>query len=243
MYFDRAKYKDFSKKQLSGRWGIPILVSIVSFLIISLFAIPDVIRLVTNDGLSQFLTADYSSFQEYLESYNTLMGEVTSTVSSFVQSFVEVIFIMAALNVYLQMSRSPEKVKFSAFVEGLNNWWRAILCYLYKSVMLFLWFLCFFIPGIIKAFAYSQMEYLIAEFPNLSITKAMDISKKITNGNKWHLFVMELSFIGWAILCCLSCGIGFLWLKPYKTMSYINAYHAMLKDALENGLIKPEDLQ
>ena len=102
---------------------------------------------------------------------------------------------------------------------------------------------CFFIPAIIKAYAYSMMEYLVAEFPSLSIPDAMNISKKITNGSKWDLFIMELSFLGWELLGALSLGIGYIWIIPYRQMTYVNAYHALLKNALEQGVIKPEDLQ
>lgn len=243
MLFDRPKYKEFAKKQLKGRWGVPILVTLVTALILVLFQIPDIIRLVTNQGFRDLLTTDYASFYEYVESYNNVMSSATTNLTSLIQSLVEAILVVASLNLYLKMSRSPEKVSFSSFIEGMNNWWRAILCSLYKSIFVTLWTLCFVIPGIIKTYAYSQMEYLIAEFENISIPQAMNISKIITNGKKWSLFVMDLSFIGWELLAALSLGIGSLWLIPYKKMSYINAYHAMLKDALEQGLIKPEDLQ
>ena len=53
---------------------------------------------------------------------------------------------------------------------------------------------------------------------------------------------MGLSFLGWMTLCAFTLCIGYLWLVPYMEMSYVNAYHAMLKEALETGRIKPEDL-
>ena len=34
-------------------------------------------------------------------------------------------------------------------------------------------------------------------------------------GNRWRLFCLEISFIGWAILSALTLGIGNLWLRPY----------------------------
>ena len=77
----------------------------------------------------------------------------------------------------------------------------------------------------------------------MSVTRSMKISKIITNGHKGDLFVMYLSFIGWEILATLTFGIGYLWLVPYINMSLVNAYHSMLKEALETGKLKPEDLQ
>jgi hypothetical protein len=48
------------------------------------------------------------------------------------------------------------------------------------------------------------------------------------------LFVMCLSFLGWAILASIPAGLGFIWLRPYMHMSFMNAYHAMLKEALDD---------
>ena len=37
--FERKKYKNFAKKQLSGRWGVPILVTLFVFVVSSIFSI------------------------------------------------------------------------------------------------------------------------------------------------------------------------------------------------------------
>ena len=83
--------------------------------------------------------------------------------------------------------------------------------------------------------------YLLADNPNLGVKKALTISKLITNGYKWKLFVLDLSFIGWYLLGVLSLGIGFLWIGPYWSITRINAYHFIKTDALAKGIIKPED--
>ena len=74
--------------------------------------------------------------------------------------------------------------------------------------------------------------YLLADNPNLGVKKALTLSKLITNGYKWKLFVLDLSFIGWYLLCVLSLGIGFLWFGPYWSITRINAYHFIKTDAL-----------
>ena len=38
--FDRKKYKNFAKQQLKGRWGVPIIMSVIIGIITSIFAIP-----------------------------------------------------------------------------------------------------------------------------------------------------------------------------------------------------------
>jgi uncharacterized membrane protein len=112
---------------------------------------------------------------------------------------------------------------------------------LWQLLWVTLWTLLFIIPGIIKAIAYSQMYYIIVEYKDVSVTKAMRISMEITKGHKWDLFVMYLSFLGWDLLSLCTLGILQLWLAPYKNMTYINAYHSLVKEAIESGRIRPED--
>lgn len=84
--------------------------------------------------------------------------------------------------------------------------------------------------------------FLAAEYPQLSIRKAMRVSKEITKGHKADIFVTQLSFLGWAILAAIPAGIGFFWLTPYYNMTMTNVYHALLKEAVAKGTIKAEDL-
>lgn len=241
--YDRKKYKKFALKQLKGRWGVPVLMTFLVFLITSLFDIPDYITLFSNPDFWGLLNYTGSDPEEVLSLYSsTLQASSGSTITTLVQVIVAGIFEVATISVYLKMTRSPEKISIGAFFEGLTHWARATLATLWQFLWVFLWSLLFVIPGIIKAFAYSQMYYLICEYKELSVTKAMRISIIITRGHKWDLFVTYLSFIGWGLLCCITLGIGFLWLSPYMNTTLTNAYHAMLKEAIDTGKIKPEDL-
>lgn len=235
--FERKKYKKFAITQLSGRWTVPVLITLLISIISIVFSLPSTLSLVNNGYFQAVLQQDLIGIQEASEA-----ASQTSYLTTIIQMIVAAILEVAALNVYLKMSRSPEPVTFGNFIEGLNNWARATLAVLWQFLWILLWSFLFIIPGIIKAFAYSQTLYIVAEYKEVSVTKAMNISKVITRGHKWDIFVMYLSFIGWDILCIFTLGIGTLWLTPYKNMTYINAYHAILKEAIESGKIKPEDL-
>lgn len=93
-----------------------------------------------------------------------------------------------------------------------------------------------------KTIEYSMTMFFIVEFPTLTARKALNLSKIITKGNIWNLFVLELSFIGYIFLCIVTLGIAFIWFEPYYNMTKTNAYHGLLKNAVEKGLIKQEDL-
>ncbi|WP_294405492.1 DUF975 family protein [uncultured Clostridium sp.] len=78
-----------------------------------------------------------------------------------------------------------------------------------------LWTLLFIIPGIIASFSYAMTPYIMAEHPEYKVNEAIGYSKEMMKGNKWRLFCLNFSFIGWSILCIFTLGIGLLWLFPY----------------------------
>ena len=90
-----------------------------------------------------------------------------------------------------------------------------LLMYLYT----FLWSLLFVVPGIINGFAYAMTPYILKDNPNMKNNEAIELSMAMMDGFKWRLFCLQLSFIGWAFLCVLTFGIGYLWLIPYMQTS------------------------
>ena len=111
-----------------------------------------------------------------------------------------------------------------------------------KDLYEFLWSLLFVIPGIIKSYSYWMVPYITAANPNLSASRAFEISKKTMNGNKWRTFVLQLSFIGWDLLACLTFGIGFYFLAPYKETTYAELYGALRQKAITDGIATEEEL-
>jgi hypothetical protein len=48
------------------------------------------------------------------------------------------------------------------------------------------------------------------------------------DGYKGKLFELYVSFIGWALLCCLPVGISFLWVLPYIRSAGLNLFESSL---------------
>ena len=72
-----------------------------------------------------------------------------------------------------------------------------------------LWALLLFIPGVVKTYSYAMTPYIMAEHPGLTANEAITESRRIMDGNKWRLFCLDLSFLGWELLCTLPMLIGF----------------------------------
>ena len=99
-----------------------------------------------------------------------------------------------------------------------------------RRLFIFLWTLLFVIPGVVKTYSYAMAAYIAAENPDMSATEAIDASKELLDGNKWRLFCLDISFIGWAILCVFTLGIGFFFLKPYKEAAYAIFYREIVRE-------------
>ncbi len=92
-----------------------------------------------------------------------------------------------------------------------------------------------------KAMSYSMTLYVLAENPGISVRKAMRISIAMTKGSRENVFVMALSFYGWMILAFIPAGLGLLWLMPYMSAAFINAYKALKENALKTNVLNEAD--
>ena len=84
------------------------------------------------------------------------------------------------------------------------------------SFKIFLWSLLFIIPGIIKSYEYRLIPLILTDDPTISSADAFRRTKEMMTGNKWHTFLLDLSFFGWILLAICTCGIvGILYVFPY----------------------------
>lgn len=121
-----------------------------------------------------------------------------------------------------------EKVEFVRIFSKFKDWKRVILANLIRSLFIFLWSLLFIIPGIIASYRYSIVPFILIDNPDMSAGDAIDYSKLLMHGNKWRLFCLEFSFIGWDILCMLTFGILNIWILPYKHAALAAFYRSII---------------
>ena len=137
-------------------------------------------------------------------------------------------YAMFTISIFRKRETSPAEVFY-----GFERFGKALGLYIVMSIFIFLWTLLLIVPGIIAALRYSMSFYIMADNPNMGIMEALAESKRMMQGNKWKLFCLYLSFIGWALLCILTLGIGTLWLMPYVEVTLIAFYDIV------NGSLRP----
>ena len=149
--------------------------------------------------------------------------QVIPTVGSVLALFIAGPMLVGVSMFSLSLSRG-ESARLEQIFEGFKNYGTVLGAYLLMVLFIFLWMLLLIIPGIIAAIAYSQTFYILAEDDTIGSMDALKKSKEMMDGYKWKYFCLGLRFIGWALLCILTLGIGFLWLSPYIQVSYAKFY-------------------
>lgn len=212
--------KQQARQQLKGQWGTAALFTLLFASVY--YLIPLIIEINLSGG-----------FKAWVNKPENVDGPAAST---FIITLVLLPLYIGYLWTFLSMVRTSEKIKFSSLLQAFSEismYVRILGTYLVMMVYMFLWTLLLVIPGIIKAFSYSQTYFVLRDNPGIGINAAITKSRKLMNGHKWQFFVLQLSFIGWGILCILTLGIGFLWLAPYMSASYAAFYENLVRQQKE----------
>lgn len=135
-------------------------------------------------------------------------------------------FALSMVRVYLNVIKGGTPKAGDAFC-GFDDFWAAFKVNFLVGLFTFLWSLLFVIPGIVKSFSYSMSMFILAENKGKAALECIDESKKMTEGHKMELFVLGLSFLGWALLCVITLGIASIWVVPYMETTYANVYNSL----------------
>jgi len=139
----------------------------------------------------------------------------------------------------LNLARGKE-IKVDQIFEGFKNFGTSLGAYLLIFVFTLLWTILLIIPGIIAALSYSQTMFILADDPSLGAMEALNRSKAMMEGHKMRLFILGLMFVGLAILCLLTAGIGFLWFYPFASVTLAKFYLDIKGDEDQEAMIYSE---
>lgn len=145
-------------------------------------------------------------------------------------------FALGFAIVSLNIVRGEDNVKVETFFRGFKNFIAAFVLNLLNSIFIFLWSLLFIVPGIIKSFAYSMSFYILRDNPEMSAGDIRRASIAMMQGNKWRLFCLRFSFIGWYLLSLLTLGILFFWVIPYAQTAEAAFYESIKTPPVPAGV-------
>ncbi|MGI6777112.1 MAG: DUF975 family protein [Acetivibrionales bacterium] len=160
-----------------------------------------------------------------------VIGGIIPIVGGLIVLFITGPLLLGVVGFFLRIKRGEEATVENLF-DGFKCFVPSMVLYLLTYLFILLWSLLLIIPGIIASLRYSQAFFIMKDNPEIKAMDAIKQSKEMMEGNKSKLFLLWLSFIGWAILAAIPFGIGFLWLIPYIKTTMANFYED-LKNAIQ----------
>lgn len=126
-------------------------------------------------------------------------------------------FVTVGLTYFMVKFINDEDHNFKDLFRFANDYVRIFVVNLLQGIFIVLWSLLLIIPGIMKAFAYALVPFILADdkYKDLSYTEVLKKSEQMMKGHKMDYFVFCLSFIGWFFLTILTFGLLLIWLSPY----------------------------
>ena len=118
-------------------------------------------------------------------------------------------------------------MKIENLFDCTKNFGTVFVANILMGIYTFLWSLLFVIPGIVKSYSYAMTNYILLDNPNMTASEAITESRKMMDGHKFELFILDLSFIGWYIVGILCFGIGTLWVSAYHEAARAEFYQTL----------------
>lgn len=150
----------------------------------------------------------------------SLFGE-NNSLGGIIAFVVEMFLIpleIGLVDYFIKFVRNGETDK-SLILDHYFEIWKILGTMLLMAIVVSVGFIFFIIPGIILAYSYLLVPYLLIERKDLTIIETLKLSRKMMNGHKLDFFIFSISFIGWQILAPFTLGILYIWLYPYMIVA------------------------
>lgn len=155
-----------------------------------------------------------------------LRADFSTTVILFVSIMVTLLCVVlrGGWCTYMLGVRQGREMGYGTLFDGFAFAGKLILLYIVSTIFIVLWLMLLVIPGIIAWYRYRFAVYNLCENPELGVMEALNMSKAQTAGYKSQLFMLDLSFLGWALLSALTLDILLIWLVPYYVQTDIGCF-------------------
>ena len=216
-------FRALARQALAGKWTLAVLTGLVAALLGGSIGSGDAGGTISSRASD--VVQDYGWYLDIPDFVYTILFILASLYTIYV--IVCLIFGGAVRLGYAKFNLAlvdHKQADFQDIFSQFDRFGSGFLLNLLTFVFVLLWTLLLIIPGIIAGFSYSMAPYILYENPGMRPYDALRASKALMKGNKWRLFCLEFSFIGWAILCAFTLGIGYLWLRPYEEAASASFY-------------------
>ena len=199
-----ADFRGIARNALRGRWPVAVLTGFVASLIGA--GIASTGGGSGSNSNNRVSRGELNNFFQSALWHQIKPVVITLLVLVFIWSIIQIIIGGAGKLGYAKFNLNLVDNKDAVFSDLFSQFDRlgAGFCMNFLTgLYIVLWTLLFIIPGIIKSFSYAMAPYILAEHPEMAASEAITESRHMMDGNKWRLFCLDFSFIGWNLLCSL----------------------------------------
>lgn len=226
-----SEIRQEARKSLTGKWGKAALATLVFFVID--YVISFVLNLVPAIGAiaSTIISVPLSFGFIVVVMAKLKRGEEISYIEFFKNGFDKFAKVwQVTLWIFVKML-APIVVAIVGAIVMTSGVTMSVAESSTGSVLTILGVVVYLV-GIIwaipRAYSYKLALYIINDNPDMLAKETVEKSAEIMNGHRWEFFWLQLTFIGWAFLACLTFGIGMLWLIPYIQVSTVAFYDNLI---------------
>ena len=118
--------------------------------------------------------------------------------------------------------------------EGFNFFGKALGSYLLYFLIVFSGLILLIVPGIYWGLMYSQVYFILADNPNITVKDAFQKSKEIMDGSKLKLFLLTLLYSVLLILSAFTLFIGLIAIIPWIRVANAKFYEYLINNSKAN---------
>ena len=220
-----ADFRGIARNALRGRWPVAVLTGFVASLIGA--GIASAGGGSSSNSNNRVSRGELNDFFQSALWHQIKPMVITLLVLVIIWSIIQIIIGGAGKLGYAKFNLNLVDNKEAVFSDLFSQFDRlgAGFCMNFLTgLYIVLWTLLFIIPGIIKSFSYAMAPYILAEHPEMTASEAITESRHMMDGNKWRLFCLGFSFIGWDLLCILPVIVAVFALTGSILRSGASAY-------------------
>lgn len=220
MEINRPGLKLNARKLMRETQPNPVIVGLVFYLIVLVLGFLSN-KTSGNSPVQMFYNiTDGNWSYQYVIPTITWYGGLVGLAITIMNYMMSVGFTIYSYNVV-----KKDDPDFGNLFDGFAIFGKVIWLGILQFIFTFLWSLLLIVPGIVAAYRYRQSLYIMLDNPEMSALECITASKQMMDGHKGELFVMDLSFLGWYILCIVPF-VG-IWVEPYASISFATYYVAL----------------
>jgi uncharacterized membrane protein len=222
----RAKARHLLDDNILGKdWLKSVVLNIMMVIIVGVPA--GILIGISNQLFIPFLL-------EHFGGYAPVLTYVIPILVQLIEFLALNIFIgplsVGLASVHIDLVRGEGSLKIRRFFDGFKNFVDNFQIGFMYMLHIALWTLLFIIPGIYVSYSYALAFHVKKDNPDYRWQQCFDESERLMEGNRWKLFKLHVSFIGWVILGSVAlCGLGSLWVTPYQEVSVAVFYEEAKK--------------